>query len=122
MQKITMKTLAAGPHGTFEEGRTYPVGPRLSPELAAQFVDGGYAVPGDDETVAPPAAEQDGDKPLEKRTVEQLRAYAAAKEIDLGDASKKAEILDAITTELERREAEADDERDGDQGDGGPGA
>ncbi|WP_432135868.1 hypothetical protein [Streptomyces sp. bgisy154] len=50
------------------------------------------------------------DKPLEERTVDQLKAYAAEHDIDLGDATKKAQILDAITSELARREADADDE------------
>jgi len=36
------------------------------------------------------------DKPLEKHTVDELKAYAAEREIDLGDAGKKADILAAI--------------------------
>ncbi|QQM45005.1 hypothetical protein [Streptomyces liliifuscus] len=37
-----------------------------------------------------------GDTPLEKLTVEQLKAHADKHKIDLGDASKKADILAAI--------------------------
>lgn len=36
------------------------------------------------------------EKPLEKRTVDELRQYAADKQIDLGDATKKDEILASI--------------------------
>lgn len=46
----------------------------------------------DVEEVDEPAAE----KPLEKRTVDELRKYAADNQIDLGEASKKDEILAAI--------------------------
>ncbi|WP_406262562.1 hypothetical protein OIA45_39740 [Streptomyces chartreusis] len=112
---ITMKTLAAGPAGTFEEGRTYRVGDQVPRELAEQLLTGGYAVSGESETPPPAPADPEADKPLEKYTVEQLKAFAAEHKIDLGDAAKKAELLDAITTELARREAEADDNG----GDGG---
>lgn len=36
------------------------------------------------------------DKPLEKMTVAELREYAASKEIDLGEATKKEEILQVL--------------------------
>ena len=36
------------------------------------------------------------DKPLNKRTVDELKAYAAENSIDLGDATKRDEILAAI--------------------------
>lgn len=42
-------------------------------------------------------AEQEGKKPLEKMTVPELEAYAKEKEIDLGEAKKKADILSLIT-------------------------
>lgn len=45
---------------------------------------------------------------LEKLTVKQLEAYAAEQEIDLNGASKKAEILDRITSVLAEREADED--------------
>lgn len=109
-----MKTLSAHPDGTLEIGKTYEVPGQCSQERAVELLDGGYAVDADEDLSAAdpgPAdpAEPEADKPLEKRTVEQLKAYAAAQEIDLGDAGKKAEILDAITTELARREAENGD-------------
>ncbi|MFJ5059027.1 hypothetical protein ACIP96_06360 [Streptomyces nigra] len=110
--RITMKTLSAHPDGTLEIGQTYEVPGQCSKERAQDLLDGGYAVLTDEDPAtaerAEPAAADD-DKPLEKRTVEQLKAYAAEREIELGDASKKAEILDKITTELERREAEDED-------------
>jgi hypothetical protein len=110
--RITMKSLSAHPDGTLENGHTYEVPGQCSRERARELIEGGYAVRADEDqaVVELPAVddEQDG-PPLEKRTVDQLRAYAAEHEIDLGDASKKAAILDAITTELQRREAEADD-------------
>lgn len=112
--RITMKTLSAHPDGTLEIGKTYDVPAQCSRERADELLDGGYAVleDADPATADPAAAEPDtGDetKPLEKRTVEQLKAFAAEEDIDLGDASKKAEILDKITAELARREAESDD-------------
>lgn len=112
--RITMKTLSAHPEGTLENGQTYEVPGQCSEERAAELLDGGYAVLAEEDLAAagPGAraeADTDTDKLLEKRTVEQLKAYAAGQEIDLGDASKKAEILDKITTELARREAENGD-------------
>lgn len=106
VRTITMKTLAAGPAGTFEEGRTYRVGVQVPAELAEQFLDGGYAVSGDDETQAPAAAAESVTD-LGAMNVAQLKAYAAEKGIDLGGASRKIEYLDVIVTELTRRQAEA---------------
>jgi len=37
-----------------------------------------------------------GPKPLEKQTAAELKAYAAEHDIDLGDATKKADVLAAI--------------------------
>lgn len=48
----------------------------------------------------------DGD-PTDKWTGDQLKAYAAAHEIDLGDAAKKADVFAAITAALAER-AEGD--------------
>ncbi|HEY9415448.1 MAG TPA: hypothetical protein VIQ30_11865 [Pseudonocardia sp.] len=42
-------------------------------------------------------AEQDDDAPSLSWTVPDLRAYAELHDIDLGDATKKADILKAIT-------------------------
>lgn len=111
--RITMKTLSAHPDGTLEIGKTYEVPGQCSQQRADELLEGRYAVLAEeDPATAEPAAAGDGDgddKPLEKRTVEQLKAYAAEHDIDLGDASKKAEILDKITSELARREAESGD-------------
>ncbi|MFJ6386443.1 hypothetical protein ACIQJT_02420 [Streptomyces sp. NPDC091972] len=112
--RITMKTLSAHPDGTLENGQTYEVPGQCSEERAVELLDGGYAVLADEDlAAAAPQAEEPvdtgADKPLEKRTVEQLKAFAADNGIDLGDASKKAEILDKITTELQRREEESGD-------------
>ncbi|NEB00620.1 hypothetical protein [Streptomyces sp. SID13726] len=114
--RITMKTLSAHPEGTLENGKTYDVPGQCSEDRAVELLDGGYAVLAEEDlaaagpgTRAEPDTEIEADKPLEKRTVEQLKAFAAEQQIDLGDASKKAEILDAITTELARREAESGD-------------
>ncbi len=66
---------------------------------------------GEDPATAPP-----GDAPavdLHEMTVAQLKEYATGHEIDLDGVSKKAEILDRITTVLAQREAEAE-ENDGD--------
>lgn len=88
----------------------------LPPEEAARrvearqcvYTDDAPSIPDETAEAAKPAGPE-ADKPLEKRTVDQLKVFAAEQEIDLGDASKKAEILDRITTELARREAENDD-------------
>lgn len=52
----------------------------------------GYEVSG---TPAPTPEAPEGE-PSDKWTNDQLKAYAAEKEIDLGDASKKVDILAAI--------------------------
>lgn len=52
-------------------------------------------------------------------TVAQLKAYAAANEIDIGDATKKAEILAAIKAAEAKAEEPADeDDQVEDTGDG----
>ncbi|MFD4320114.1 hypothetical protein [Streptomyces sp. NPDC058548] len=62
-------------------------------------------------TTAPPAppAPPGGvgqDVAVEKMTVEQLRAFAAEHDIDLGDATLKDDIRTAVASELERRRDE----------------
>lgn len=52
---------------------------------------------------AAPAAEPDA-KPLDKMTVEQLRAYADEHDISLPEDGKKADLLAAIQAELTERE------------------
>ncbi|MEU9972343.1 hypothetical protein [Streptomyces sp. NPDC051014] len=115
--RITMKSLSAHPDGSLENGQTYDVPGQCSEERAQELLDGGYAVLAEDDlagaglTAAAPdaAADPDGDKPLDKMKVDELKAYADEHEIALDDATKKAEILDKITTELARREAEEED-------------
>ncbi|MFJ4687060.1 hypothetical protein [Streptomyces sp. NPDC088789] len=120
MDTITMRTLAAGPDGTYEAGRTYTVGRHIPAEQADAFVRGGYAVPGDRETAtaADPGTAEADEIPTERWKLDQLRQYAAGHGIELGDATKKAEILDRILAELARREAEADERETGTQGGG----
>lgn len=51
-----------------------------------------------------------GEVPLEKLKVEELKAFAAENEIDLGQAAKKAEILAVITAALDSTENDDADE------------
>lgn len=105
MRRITMKTLYAGPDRSVQAGQSAD----FDDTEAAALVAAGYAVYEGDTRPRPEAGPEPDDKPLEKRTVDQLKAYAAEHGIDLGDAGKKAEILDRIVTELQRRETEDDD-------------
>ncbi|CAM5715567.1 hypothetical protein ACTFBT_16110 [Streptomyces microflavus] len=52
---------------------------------------------------------QGDEVPVEKMTVDQLKTYAAAEEIDLGDATRKDDIRVLVLAELERRR-DADDD------------
>lgn len=115
--RITMKTLSAHPDGTLENGRTYEVPGQVNVQRAKELLAGGYAVRADEDladaepAAAPVSADGSTDgKPLERRNVAELRQFAGEHDIDLGDAVKKAELLDRITTELARRETENDDE------------
>jgi hypothetical protein len=100
--QITMLTLAAGPERTLEVGRTYDVPAQVPRDVAEDLLAGGYAVPvgGRAKPVAKtPTKDLAGDGgavPLDKLTVEQLLAYAAENDIDLGGATKKADLLAAI--------------------------
>ena len=105
MRRVTMNTLYAGPDRSVQAGQSAD----FDDAEAAALVAAGYAVYEGDTLPRPEAGQEPDDKPLEKRTVEQLKAYADEQKIDLGDASKKAEILDKITSELARREAESGD-------------
>lgn len=90
MKRVTMKTLYAGPGRAVQAGQTA----EFEDSEAAALVAGGYGVYEGDTRPRPET--EAGDKPLEKQTVEQLKAYAAEHDIDLGDAAKKADILAAI--------------------------
>ncbi|MFC3802706.1 Rho termination factor N-terminal domain-containing protein [Cohnella sp. GCM10012308] len=70
---------------------TYPAGAEvdvLPDDVAGLIADG--VIPADTE------AAESGDKPLEKMTVPELREHADFLEIDLGDATKKSQILAVI--------------------------
>lgn len=41
--KIRMRTIAAGPTGTFPEGAVFTPGVDIDPRQAASFLEGGYA-------------------------------------------------------------------------------
>lgn len=53
--------------------------------LASELKDKGYVVEGEADA-----------KPVEKMTVDELKAYAAEHNIDLGDAKSKADILKTV--------------------------
>ncbi|NUT96732.1 MAG: hypothetical protein HOY78_32395 [Saccharothrix sp.] len=110
--RITMMTLAAGPGGALEAGRTYQVPQQVSRRQAQELLDGGYAVEADRDPAARPSAtddpEQVPDKPLAKYTVPELQAYAAGHGIDLGEATRKADVLAAI--EAHEQAQDQDDE------------
>lgn len=91
MRRVTMKSLYAGPDRTVAAGHTAD----FEDAEAEALVAGGYGVYEGDSRPKPEQAQAE-DKPLDKLTVEQLKAYAVKHEIDLGEASKKADILTAI--------------------------
>lgn len=87
------KALAAN---VYVDGALYgPAGKKPSDEVAKRITNpkawGKSAK--DDE---PAAAEFPEGDPSEDWKVDELKAYAASKEIDLGDASKKADLVSAI--------------------------
>lgn len=51
------------------------------------------------------------EKPIDKMTVSELKAYAETNKIDLGDATKKDDILAAIQAALAKKEAEIEQEK-----------
>ncbi|MGW2548307.1 hypothetical protein ACWC5I_47495, partial [Kitasatospora sp. NPDC001574] len=86
MATITMLTLSASPEGVLDQGRTYDVPGDVARARAQELVEGGYALLNDvppkaAKTPPPPPA---ASSPLEKATVEQLLAYAAENDLDLG--------------------------------------
>jgi hypothetical protein len=85
-----MKKLATFVHVHDDEGNSHVFGPNDTvPGWAVKKITN-PGVWADD-----PEAEADGD-PSEAWTVPQLRTYADGKDIDLGEATKKADILSAI--------------------------
>ncbi|WP_327162857.1 hypothetical protein [Streptomyces zaomyceticus] len=57
----------------------------------------------------PPAPPVEPDVPVEAMTVDQLRAFAAEQDIDLGEARLKEDIRAVVAAELERRRDEDDE-------------
>jgi hypothetical protein len=95
----------------------------LEGELARYLADTGTPV-----TVLDDGAELEVDKPVEKMTAKELKAYAEANHIDLGGASKKADILAVITAaagpvpdEDDDLDVDASDDADGTDPDGAAG-
>lgn len=76
------------------------VGETDDPNMLAYFRRHGYKVEDGGAKAskkdAPSATHPEGE-PSEKWKLDELKAYAAANEIDLGDASTKADIFAAIT-------------------------
>ncbi|MCY0919610.1 MULTISPECIES: hypothetical protein [unclassified Streptomyces] len=103
MRRVTMHSLYAGPERAVQAGDTAD----FEDEEAARLVDGGFATYADKPAPDGPADE----RPVEKMTADQLRALAADKGYDLGDAKTKAEILAAVVAAIEAaREADGDDD------------
>lgn len=106
--RIRMKTLSASPAGALQRGKIYD----LPDERARPLVDNGFATAVDeparprlrdglrlkDKAPAPPAGPQE--KPIEKRTLDELKAYAAEHGIELGEATLKADVLAVIQTAM----------------------
>lgn len=86
------------------------------------FHEAGYTVEEIPDDPADPDQDQGGDKPLEQRKIEDLKAFASEQEppIELGEAKLKADILAAIQAELTKR-ADAGDPGDGTDSAGGTG-
>lgn len=84
-----VKNISTGPRGAYLKG-------------VLTMVEVGQTVEADDfaeewfENLEP-----DAETDISKMTVDELKAFAEANEIDLGDATKKADILSAIELALE---------------------
>ncbi|BBI32037.1 hypothetical protein [Cohnella abietis] len=76
-------------------------GETSDPSLLDWFREHGYEVEEVQEEIKQPAT----DKPLDKQTLPELKDYAALHEIDIGEASKKEDILSVIQLEISKREA-----------------
>lgn len=103
MAQVTIKNVTSGPKivNAFEPfilqgGETSAEPVEISHAELAVIADGDwFEVDG----AEPDAGPDDVD--LTKMTVDELKAFAEANEIDLGDATKKADILSAIELALE---------------------
>lgn len=94
MKRVRMMTLYAGPDRSVSAGAVA----EFDDAEAAALVEGGYGVYADP---PPPARKEPAEKPVEKWTVAELQAYAAEHEIDLGDATVKADILRVVAAAIE---------------------
>lgn len=104
MKRITMTALYAGPERSVDIGDTA----EFSDTEARGLVDGGYGVYADEPRAARQAPKQ-AEKPIEKRNVAELQAYAAEHQIDLGTATVKADILAVIVAAIEAARDKDDD-------------
>ncbi|MGW4030752.1 hypothetical protein ACWEFL_15770 [Streptomyces sp. NPDC004838] len=121
--KVEMLRLMCNPkHGNHQPGDVVD----LPPAEARKRIAAGDCRPVDsppttgrraprDTSTTPPGPGPD-EVVLEKMTVDQLRAYAEKEGIDLGDATKKADVLGAVVAELERRRDADDDDAGGNGG------
>lgn len=104
MRRVTMKTLYASPSRTVAAGATA----EFEDAEAEALVTGGYGVYEGDTRPRPEAtpSAEDGpeEKPLDKMTVEQLKAYADEHDISLPPDGRKADLVAAIEAELKDRE------------------
>jgi hypothetical protein len=99
MQAKVTQEFAGRPDGE-ALSRTIKVDEVISGDLAAVAIREKWAVPElDDPNVA-----HDGESALDGMTTSQLKAFAAENGIDIGDATKKADIRAAIDLSLEGAE------------------
>ena len=88
-----VKNISPGPRGAYLKGVYVEADPGEVIE-ADDHCDVWFEVVGG-------TADEDGAPELAKMTVPQLKAFAEANDIDLGDATKKYDILSAIELALE---------------------
>ncbi|MEV3848096.1 hypothetical protein [Streptomyces microflavus] len=109
MVRVKMMTLYAGPDRSVPAGQTA----QFDKAEAEALVSGGYGVyadtPAATRKTAKEPAKEPAEKPIEKWNVAELQKYAADQEIDLGQATVKADILKAVVDEIERRRDANDD-------------
>lgn len=101
--RIRMRAMLAGPAGALEAGRVYDLDEerarRLVADGAAEQVDA--QEPAEDAPAAPADPAEAGpdterEEQLREWTVMDLRNYASDRKIDLGEASRKLDIIAAI--------------------------
>lgn len=90
-----IKNICAGDRGAYLNGELIMVAPGKTTEADDYPTEWFEVVDGADEP------ETDVDTDLTKMTVAELKSFAEANVIDLGDAEKKADILAAIELALE---------------------